>query len=91
MVDTTIKVVTIHIVAALIAAVFSTSFSLGWFGFKNEVLAFAIGLIILYLTGQLAQKKFAGEIDGFQDWLWNGIVPFYFAHFILWTILVNYL
>lgn len=91
MVDATIKIVSLHLVTAIIAAILSASFSLGWFGFKNEVLAFAIGLIILYLTGQLAQKKFAGEIDGFQDWLWDGIVPFYFAHFILWTILVNYL
>lgn len=91
MVDATIKIVSLHIGTAIIAAILSASLSLGWFGFRNEVLAFAVGLIILYLTGQLSQKIFAGEIEGFQDWLWNGIVPFYFAHFILWTILVNYL
>lgn len=91
MVDTTIKVVTIHIVAALIAAVFSTSFSLGWFGFKNEVLALAIGIIILYFTGQLCQKKFSDDMDGFSAWLWDGIVPFYFAYVIAWTIFFNYL
>lgn len=91
MVDTTIKIVSLHVVTAIVAAILSASFSIGLFGFKNEVLAFAIGLIILYITGQISQKIFAGEIEGFQDWLWNGIVPFYFAHFILWTILVNYL
>ncbi len=91
MVDTTVKVVSVHIVAAIIAAFLSASFSLGFFGFKNEVLAFVVGLIILYFTGQLSQKLYEEEMDGFQAWLWDGIVPFYFAHFILWTILVNYL
>ncbi|MCQ2737489.1 MAG: DUF5379 domain-containing protein [archaeon] len=89
--DATIKIVILHLVTAIVAAVLSASFSLGWFGFKNEVLALAIGLIILYITGQIAQKLFEDEISGFSDWLWNGIVPFYFMHFILWTVLVNYL
>jgi hypothetical protein len=33
--DTTVKVVSIHLVAAIVAALISVSFSLGWLGFKN--------------------------------------------------------
>ena len=36
--DTTVKVVSIHLVAAIVAAFISVSFSLGWLGFKNEAL-----------------------------------------------------
>ena len=46
--DTTVKVVSIHLVAAIVAA-------------------------------------------GFSAWLWDGILPFAFCWFILWTILFNYL
>ncbi len=42
--DTTVKVVSIHLVAAIVAALISVSFSLGWLGFKNEALAFVAGL-----------------------------------------------
>ncbi len=76
--DTTVKVVSIHLVAAIVAAFISVSFSLGWLGFKNEALAFVAGLII-------------EEIKGFSAWLWDGILPFAFCWFILWTILFNYL
>ena len=33
--DTTIKVTSIHIIAALVAALISTALTVGWFGFKN--------------------------------------------------------
>ena len=47
--DTTIKVTAIHIVFGLIAALLSTALTLGWFGFKNDVFALFIAVIILYL------------------------------------------
>ena len=53
--DTTIKVTGIHIIAALIAAVISTALTLGWFGFKNDIFAFFVALIILYFVGQACQ------------------------------------
>lgn len=89
--DTTVKVVSIHLVAAVVAAVISASFSLGWLGLKNEAIAFVAGLIILYIIGQFCQKLFGEEIKGFSAWLWDGILPYGFFWFILWTILVNYL
>jgi hypothetical protein len=44
--DTTIKVTTIHIVAALVAALISTALTVGWFGFKNDIFAFFVAVII---------------------------------------------
>ena len=49
--DTTIKVTSIHIIFGLIAALLSTGCTLGWFGFKNDVLAFFVAVIILYFVG----------------------------------------
>ena len=89
--DTTVKVVSIHLVAAIVAALISVSFSLGWLGFKNEALAFVAGLIILYVIGQVCQNQFGEEIKGFSAWLWDGIHPFAFCWSILLTILFNYL
>ena len=89
--DTTVKTVSIHLVAAIFTAFISAAFTLGWLGFKNHVFAFIVGLVILYFIGQFWQKMFEGEIEGFSAWLWDGILPFGFAWFILWTILTNYL
>lgn len=89
--DATIKVTGIHIVAALVAAVLSTALSAGWFGFKNDVFAFFIALIILYFIGQFCQKIAGDEISGFSQWLWDGISPFYFTWVIAYTLFLLYL
>ena len=64
--DTTVKVTSIHIVAGLFAALLSTGLSLGWFGFKNDMFAFFVAVIILYFVGQFAQKIAGDEISGFS-------------------------
>ena len=89
--DITVKMTSIHIVAALFAGYISSIFTLGQIpGLgANEVLAGVIGLIILYIIGQLCDKLF-GKREGFSQWLWNGILPFAFVWFVLWTILINY-
>lgn len=89
--DTTIKVTSIHIVFALISALISTALTLGWFGFKNEVFAGFVALIILYFVGQLCQKIAGDEISGFSQWLWDGISPFFFTWIISYTLFVMYL
>ncbi|WP_458404729.1 hypothetical protein [Methanobrevibacter sp.] len=89
--DTTIKVTSIHIVFALIAAFISAGLSLGWFGFKNDVFAFFVAVIILYFVGQFSQKIAGDEISGFSQWLWDGISPFYFTWVIAYTLFVMYL
>ena len=82
--DVTVKTVSIHIVAAIVAALISTAFTTGMLGFTNHVFAFVVGLVILYFI-------FGEEVKGFSTWLWDGILPFGFCWFILWTILTNYL
>ena len=89
--DTTIKVTSIHIVAALVAGLLSAGLTAGWFGFKNDVFAFFIAAIILYFVGQFSQKLAGEEISGFTQWLWDGIAPFFFTWVISYTLFVMYL
>ena len=89
--DTTVKVTTIHIIAALITALISTGLTVGWLGFKNEVFAGIIAVIVLYFTGQFCQKFAGEEVSGFSQWLWDGISPFFFTWVIAYTLFVMYL
>ena len=89
--DATIKVTSIHIIFALISALISTALTLGWFGFKNEIFAGFVALIILYFVGQLCQRLVGDEISGFSQWLWDGISPFFFTWVISYTLFVMYL
>lgn len=89
--DTTIKVTSIHIIFGIIASLLSAGLSLGWFGFKNDVFAFFIALIILYFVGQFSQRIAGDEISGFSQWLWDGIAPFYFVWVIAYTLFTMYL
>ena len=45
--DVTVKTVSIHIVAAIVAALISTAFTTGMLGFTNHVFAFVVGLVLL--------------------------------------------
>ena len=89
--DTTIKVTSIHIISALIAAFISTVLSKGWIGFKNDIAAAFVALIILYFVGQFCQKIADEEISGFSQWLWDGISPFFFTWVISYTLFMMYL
>ncbi|MDL2246176.1 hypothetical protein LJB96_01010 [Methanobrevibacter sp. OttesenSCG-928-K11] len=89
--DSVIKVTSIHIIFALIASVLSAGLSLGWFGFKNDIFAGVIALVLIYIAGQICQKLYKDDIKGFSAWLWDGIAPFVFAWFIVYTLLFNYL
>ena len=89
--DTTIKVTTIHVIFALIAALISAALTLGWLGFKNDIFAFFVAVLILYFVGQFCQKIAGDEISGFSQWLWDGIAPFYFTWVIAYTLFVMYL
>jgi len=89
--DTTVKITSIHIVTALIAGYLSSLFTLGQISGigANDVLAAVVGLVLLYITGQLCEKLF-GKQEGFSKWLWNGILPFVFIWFVFWTLIINY-
>lgn len=90
MVDEVVKITGIHVIAAIVAAVLSTMLAVGTIGFKNDVFAGVIGIIIVYFIGQLCQHLYGESIKGFSQWLWDGILPFLFVWIIVWTILLNY-
>ena len=85
--DVTVKTVSIHIVAAIVAALISTAFTTGMLGFTNHVFAFVVGLVILYFIGQFCEKMFGEEVKGFSTWLWDGILPFGFFFLIFFNII----
>jgi len=90
-IDNSVKITSIHIVAAIITGYITSLISLGMIpGIgKNELLAAVMGIIILYAMGRLCDKLF-GKQEGFTKWLWDGIIPFSFAWFVIWTLLINY-
>ena len=87
------KLTAIHTVLAIIAAYLSFLLSSGAVASlgKNMVLAVLIGLIILYLGGQISERVFGKEnVGGLKGWFWSGIVPFFFVWVMVWVILFNY-
>lgn len=85
------KVSLLHIFTAIIAAFISAATMSGVFGVKNEWIAALIGLVLLYISGQICERVFGKEaVGGFKKWLSRGIVPFMFVWFVLWVMLFNY-
>ena len=90
-IDKTVKITSIHIVAAIITGIITAFISLGMIPVipKNDLSGGVVGILILYIIGKLCDKLY-GKQEGFSKWLWDGIVPFGFAWFVVWTILLNY-
>ncbi len=91
--DVEIKVVSLHSVTAIIAGYISFIIATGVIGGigKNEVLAVLLGLVILYLSGNISERLFGKEeVGGFKGWLWSGIVPFVFIWVVTWTLFLNW-
>ena len=91
--DVDAKVTSVHTVAAIIAGYASYALSSGLISAigKNEVLAVLIGLIILYISGNISERLFGKEeVGGFKGWLWSGIVPFFFIWMMMWVVFYNF-
>lgn len=89
-----IKMTTIHAVFALAAGYISYLISNGVISAvgKNEALAVLVGLVLLYIVGQISEKLFGKEtVGGFKGWFWNGILIFFFVWIMVWTMLLNLL
>ena len=91
-IDNTVKIASVHIVIAMITGFITALISLGKISGigENEILAAMMGIVILYATGLICDRLF-GKQEGFTKWLWDGIVPFGFTWFLVWTLLINYL
>ncbi|NYB26358.1 MAG: DUF5379 family protein [Methanobacteriaceae archaeon] len=87
------KLTSLHAVTAIIAgylAFIISSGAIAGIG-KNEVLAVILGLVILYVTGNISERLFGKEeVGGFKGWFWSGIVPFMFIWIVSWTLFLNW-
>ena len=90
-IDTGVKITSIHIVAAIITGLITYFISLLILPgiVQNVLIEGVFGIIVLYAMGQLFDRLF-GKQEGFTKWLWDGIVPFAFAWFVVWTLIINY-
>lgn len=87
------KITSLHAVTAIIAGYLSFIISTGAIGGigKNEVLGALVGLLILYFSGNIAERLLGKEeVGGFKGWLWSGIVPFMFIWVLTWTLFLNW-
>ncbi len=88
-----VKLTSLHAITAIIAGYLSFIIASGAIVAigKNEVLAVLVGLVILYLSGNISERIFGKEeVGGFKDWLWSGIVPFVFIWIVTWTLFLNW-
>ncbi|MDO5826356.1 MAG: hypothetical protein BZ137_02635 [Methanosphaera sp. rholeuAM130] len=80
-----------HIVGGILAGFICFGFQKGYFGIANEVIGVIISLVLVYLLGKHAEKKYGRETIGLNSWVMNGIVPFYFVCMVVWILLLNYI
>jgi hypothetical protein len=88
-----VKLTSLHAITAIISGYLSFIIATGAIGAigKNEVLAVLLGLVILYLSGNISERLFGKEeVGGFKGWLWSGIVPFVFIWVVTWTLFLNW-
>jgi hypothetical protein len=88
------KVMTVHLIAALVASYLSFLLSSGAIPGvgANAALATLVGLVILYIAGQASEKLFGKEeVGGLKGWLWSGIVPFVLLWYTFWALFINLL
>jgi hypothetical protein len=74
----------------IIAGVLSAVFSLGYLGFKNDMIGLLIAIIIVYGMSKFADNIATEELGRSQK-IWDCIVPFFFSWIIVWILLNNYL
>lgn len=87
--DDTIKLTSINVVLGIVAGVLSAVFSLGFVGFKNDMIGLLIAIALVYAMIKSSDKIASEPIDRSQK-IWDCVLPFFFTWIISWIILFNY-
>ena len=88
--DDTVKLTSINVVLGIIAGVLSGLFSVGTFGFKNDMIGLLFGIAFVYASIKAADNIASEEIDRSQK-LWDCVMPFFFTWIIVWILLTHYM
>ncbi|MGN1186035.1 MAG: hypothetical protein ACI4RQ_03450 [Methanobrevibacter wolinii] len=84
------KITGINLITGVICGILSAMFSYGTLGFKNEVLASILGIIVAYFIGKWCMNKFQDDIESSRDYFGKGIFPFAVGWFMLWVLCLSY-
>ncbi len=80
-----------HIIGGIIAGIISFLFTVkGLLPVTNEILGVLISLVIVYVLGKYAEKKYGREEISLGSWITNGVLPYYFMWMTVWIMLLNY-
>jgi hypothetical protein len=74
----------------VVAGVLSGLFTVGLFGFKNDMIGLLIAIVIVYTSLKSVNKIVTEEIDRSQK-IWDCVLPFFFSWIIVWILLSNYI
>lgn len=88
--DDTIKLTSINVVLGIVAGLLSAVFSIGYLGFKNDMIGLLIAIVFVYAMVKSADKITTESIDRSQK-IWDCVLPFFFTWIIVWILLTNYL
>lgn len=88
--DDTVKLTAINTILGVVAGVLSALFTVGTFGFKNDMLGLLIAIVFVYATLKSVDKIVTEEIDRSQK-IWDCVLPFFFSWIIVWILLANYM
>lgn len=85
------KISGINVVVGIICGIISALLSYGTLGFKNEVLASLIGIVVAYFIYKWSLNHFPDDIiGGFRDFFGKGLFPFAVSWFLVWVLLLSY-
>ena len=87
--DDTVKLTSINTILGIIAGVLSALFTVGVFGFKNDMIGLLIAIIFVYASLKSVGKIVTEEIDRSQK-IWDCVLPFFFTWIIVWILIANY-
>ena len=88
--DDTVKLTSINTILGVVAGVLSGLFTVGLFGFKNDMIGLLIAIVIVYASLKSVNKIATEEIDRSQK-IWDCVLPFFFSWIIVWILLSNYI